>query len=218
MTDALGEKSFLPYSETTIDSLKLAEEEARRLGHNYVGTEHLLLGAIHDGNVAHVLRSESLYPEKPSLLERFRNEVEFIIGRGDRPSMSEILLTPRAKRALVLTDQEAKRLEASVVEPYHILLGLCVEGEGIAAGVLESRGYSLSMLRARTLSLRESGFAPSETAPIEGSRQPIPEADTLVIRLIASLTDPGISKDLRYSRAIIMEQILNTDTFIVQRQ
>ena len=133
--------------------LTLAQDEAQRFNHAYIGTEHLLLGLIRetDGVAAQVLRSMGVD------LTKVRTAVEFIIGRGDRPVLGEVGLTPAAKRVIELSIDEARRLGHHYLGTEHLLLGLVRDGEGIAAGVLESLGVNLDKVRhevIRTLALR----------------------------------------------------------------
>jgi ATP-dependent Clp protease ATP-binding subunit ClpA len=138
------------FSEQARRVLVLAEEEARRLNHNYMGTEHLLLGLIslHESLAASVLRNLGV------IQDRVRAAVEHIIGRGDTPADGPLGFTPRAVAAAALAIGEAGRIQRrwdGLVEPEHLLLGLLREGEGIAAGVLESFGVTLDRARAQTL-------------------------------------------------------------------
>src|SRR2546430_9465475 len=125
---------FDKFAERARKVLQLAQEEAQRFNHNYIGTEHLLLGMIreHQGAAAKVLASLGVE------LERAREAVEFIIGRGDRTVIGDIGLTPRAKKVIELSADEARRLGHHYIGTEHLLLGLVREGEGIAAGMLES--------------------------------------------------------------------------------
>ena len=136
--------------------LTYAQDESQRFHHNYIGTEHLLLGLIRqgDGVAAHVL--EDMNVELPKV----RTAVEFIIGRGDRPVTGEVGLTPRAKRVIELAIDEARQLGHNYVGTEHLLLGLIREGEGIAAGVLESLGVSLDRTRAEVIRVVDGGDAP----------------------------------------------------------
>jgi ATP-dependent Clp protease ATP-binding subunit ClpC len=138
---------FAKFTERARKVLALAQEEAQRFNHNYIGTEHLLLGLVREGDGvgAHVLRNLGVE------LSRVRNAVEFIIGRGDRIVLGEIGLTPRSKRVIELAVDEADRLQHPYVGTEHILLGLIREGEGIAAGIIESLGVSLEAARRETL-------------------------------------------------------------------
>ena len=123
--------------------LTLAQDEAQRFNHNYIGTEHILLGLlrVQDAVAARVL--ENMNVELPKV----RTAVEFIIGRGDRPVVGEVGLTSSAKRVIELAIDEARRLGHNYIGTEHLLLGLVREGEGIAAGVLESLGVNLDKVR-----------------------------------------------------------------------
>ncbi len=147
---------FDQFSERARRALTLAQEEAQRFNHNYIGTEHLLLGLlrVEDGVAARVLTTLGIK------LEAVRSAVEFIIGRGDRAMMGEIGLTPRAKKVIELGVDEARRLNRGYVGTEHLLLGMLREGEGIAAGVLQSLGADLDRVRTETLrALGEPGGA-----------------------------------------------------------
>ena len=133
--------------------LSLSQEEAQRFQHNYIGTEHLLLGLIQleesvAGRVLHQLGLE---------LYKVRNAIEFIVGRGDRIVLGEISLTPRAKKVIELAVDEARRMGHHYIGPEHLLLGLVREGEGIAAGVLESLGVRLARVRTSVLDVLGQG-------------------------------------------------------------
>lgn len=127
--------------------LTLAQQEAQRFQHNYIGTEHLLLGLISEGEgvAAQVLKNLGVEADKA------RQAVELIIGRGDRIVLGEMGITPRAKKVLELAGEEAQCLGHSFIGTEHILLGLLREGQGIAAGVLASLGLHLEQVRVETL-------------------------------------------------------------------
>ena len=129
--------------------MESAQQEAQRFQHSYIGTEHILLGLVREnkGIAAHVLLN--LGAER----DKVRSAVEYIIGRGDRIVVGEIGLTPRAKRVIELAVDEARRLNHSYIGTEHLLLGLVREGEGIAAGVLESLGVTLEKARKQTVRL-----------------------------------------------------------------
>ncbi len=154
---------FDKFTERARKVLSLAQEEAQRFQHNYIGTEHLLLGLVAEGEgvAAQVLANMGVE------LSKVRNAVEFIIGRGDRIVLGEIGLTPRAKKVIEFAVDEARRLNHHYIGTEHLLLGLVREGEGIAAGVLESLGVNLEKVRASTIQvLRQSSSAiiePDET-------------------------------------------------------
>jgi len=137
---------FEKFSERARRVLSLAQEEAQHFNHNYIGTEHILLGLVRetDGVAARVLGSLGVE------LTKVRSAVEFIIGRGERPSPGDIGLTPRAKKVIELAVDEARRLSHHYIGTEHLLIGIMREGEGVAAGVLESLGVSLDKVRAET--------------------------------------------------------------------
>lgn len=129
--------------------LSLAQEEAQRFQHNYIGTEHLLLGLIREeeGTAAQVLDKLGIE------LEKVRRAVDFIIGRGDRVVPGEVGLTPRSKKVIELAVDEARRMQHRYLGTEHILLGLIREGEGIAAGILTSMGLKLGQVREETIAV-----------------------------------------------------------------
>jgi ATP-dependent Clp protease ATP-binding subunit ClpC len=124
--------------------LSLAQEEAQRFQHNYIGTEHLLLGLIdeREGVAIKVLNKMGIEPGK------IRSEIESIIGRGDRIVLGEIGLTPRAKRVIELAVNEARAMHQHHIGTQHLLLGLLREHEGIAGMVLWRLGATLEGARA----------------------------------------------------------------------
>src|SRR6266704_1753146 len=134
---------FGKFTERARKVLSLAQEEAQRFQHNYIGTEHLLLGLVREGEgvAAKVLNNLGVD------LNKVRSTVEFIIGRGDRIVPGEIGLTPRAKKVIELAVDEARRLNHHYIGTEHLLLGLLREGSGIGAGVLEDLGVSLNRAR-----------------------------------------------------------------------
>jgi ATP-dependent Clp protease ATP-binding subunit ClpA len=127
--------------------LVLAQEEARLLNHNYIGTEHLLLGLIHEGEGVAATALESLGIS----LEAFRGQVEEIIGQGQSMPTGHIPFTPRAKKVLELSLREAKQLGHNYIGTEHILLGLIREGEGVAAQVLVKLGAGLDRVRQQVI-------------------------------------------------------------------
>jgi ATP-dependent Clp protease ATP-binding subunit ClpA len=142
--------------------LSLAQEEAQSFQHNYIGTEHILLGLIREGEG---VAAKVLY-DLGVELNKARSAVEFIIGRGDRIVLGEIGLTPRSKKVIELAIDEAHRLNHHYVGTEHLLLGLVREGEGIASGVLESLGANLEKVRRQTLQvLAQCSTATTYTLP-----------------------------------------------------
>ena len=142
---------FEKFSERARRVLTLAQEEAQHFNHSYIGTEHILLGLVREeeGMAAKVLVNMGIG------LAKVRSAVEFIIGRSEKPTSGEIGLTPRAKRVIELAIDEARHLSHNYIGTEHLLLGLLREGEGVAAGVLDSLGVTIERARAeitRTLS------------------------------------------------------------------
>jgi ATP-dependent Clp protease ATP-binding subunit ClpC len=133
----------------------LAQEEARMLNHNYIGTEHILLGLIHEGEGVAAKALEALGLS----LKDVRGEVEEIIGQGQSVPTGQIPFTPRAKKVLELSLRESLQLGHNYIGTEHILLGLVREGEGVGAQVLQKRGADLDSVRAKVVSLL-SGFTP----------------------------------------------------------
>jgi ATP-dependent Clp protease ATP-binding subunit ClpC len=144
---------FEKFSEPARKVLSLAQDEAQRFHHSYIGTEHLLLGLVREGEgvAAKALASSGVE------LTRVRSAVEATIGRGDRLVMGEIGLTPRLKKVLELAVDEARRLNHDRVDTEHLLLGLTREGEGIAAGILTKGGVALDSVRTRVMDTLRHG-------------------------------------------------------------
>merc|ERR1712028_91098 len=138
---------FERFTEKAIKVIMLAQEEARRLGHNFVGTEQIMLGLIGEGSGVgpKILKSMGVK------LKDARIEVEKIIGRGSGFVAVEIPFTPRAKRVLELSLEEARQLGHNYIGTEHLLLGLIKEGEGVAARVLENLSVDLSKVRSQII-------------------------------------------------------------------
>jgi ATP-dependent Clp protease ATP-binding subunit ClpC len=150
---------FERFTDRARRAVVLAQEEARLLNHNYVGTEHLLLGLIHEGEGVAAMALESLGIS----LQAVRREVEEIIGQGQSAPTGHIPFTPRAKKVLELSLREVMQLGHNYVGTEHILLGLIREGEGVAAQVLVKVGASLDRVRQQVIQLL-SGYARGEVA------------------------------------------------------
>ena len=198
---------FEKFSERARRALTYAQEEAQRFNHNYIGTEHILLGLVRetDGVAAKVLQNLDVD------LSKVRSAVEFIIGRGGKTSSAEVGLTPRAKKVIELAVDEARRLNHSYVGTEHLLLGLLREGEGVAGGVLESLGVSLERARAETTRILNQGAMQSQQAPRSTSKTPT--LDQLGVDLTAMARagklDPVIGRHKEIQRVI---QILSRRT------
>jgi ATP-dependent Clp protease ATP-binding subunit ClpC len=199
---------FEKFSERARRVLSLAQEEAQRFNHNYIGTEHILLGLVRetDSVAARVLGSLGVE------LSKVRSAVEFIIGRGERPSPGDIGLTPRAKKVIELAVDEARRLSHHYIGTEHLLIGIMREGEGVAAGVLESLGVSLDKVRAETTRILNQsvsqGHGQSRTTTTR-----TPTLDQLGIDLTAAARagklDPVIGRTKEIARVV---QILSRRT------
>ncbi len=207
---------FDKFTERARRVLTLAQEEAQRFNHNYIGTEHLLLGLVREGDGVAAKVLSNLGVE----LGKVRSAVEFIIGRGDRAVLGEIGLTPRAKKVIELAVDEARRLNHHYIGTEHLLLGLVREGEGIAAGVLESLGVNLERVRAETTRiLSQSGPATAGagagSSSSSGSRSATrtPTIDQLGFDLTAAARagtlDPVIGRSKEIQRVV---QILSRRT------
>jgi len=191
---------FEKFTERARKVLSLAQEEAQRFNHNYIGTEHLLLGLVREGEGVAAKVLNNLGVE----LNKVRSAVEFIIGRGDRIVLGDIGLTPRAKKVIELAVDEARRLNHHYIGTEHLLLGLVREGEGIAAGVLESLGVNLDKVRAETIKVL------NQNNPHEGSgrdkHSKTPTIDQMGIDLTAHARqgklDPIVGREKEIERVI----------------
>ena len=197
---------FEKFSERARRVLTIAQEEARNLNHSYIGTEHILLGLVREdeGVAAKILTNMNIN------LGKVRSAVEFIIGRGEKPTTSETGLTPRAKRVIELAIDEARHLGQSYIGTEHLLLGLLREEEGVASGVLDSFGITLEQARNETAHFLSQG-APKSRLTRAASRTPV--LDQLGIDLTtaarAGKLDPVIGRTKEISRII---QILSRRT------
>ncbi len=197
---------FEKFSERARKVLTFAQEEAQHLNHSYIGTEHILLGLLREeeGVAAKVLINLG------AGLNKVRASVEFIIGRGEKPSAGETGLTPRARRVIELAIDEARYLGHSYIGTEHLLLGLLREGEGIAAGVLDSFGITLDRARAETTRILSQGVPRSKLARTTSRT---PALDQLGIDLTeaarAGKLDPVVGRAKEIERVI---QILSRRT------
>ena len=198
---------FEKFSERARRVLSLAQEEAQRFNHNYIGTEHILLGLARetDSVAARVLVSLGVE------LSKVRSAVEFIIGRGERPAPGDIGLTPRAKKVIELAVDEARRLSHHYIGTEHLLIGIMREGGGVAAGVLESLGISLEKVRAETTRILNQSVSQGHPAGRASTRTPT--LDQLGIDLTSAARnnklDPVIGRSKEIQRVV---QILSRRT------
>src|SRR5690348_7003532 len=191
---------FEKFTERARKVLSLAQEEAQRFQHNYIGTEHLLLGLVREGEGVAAKVLANLGVE----LNKVRSAVEFIIGRGDRIVLGEIGLTPRAKKVIELAVDEARRLNHHYIGTEHLLLGLVREGEGIAAGVLESLGVNLEKVRSQTIQvLSQSGNPHGETREKHSKTPTIDQMGIdLTLQARAGKLDPVVGREQEIERVI----------------
>src|SRR6187399_3276835 len=190
----------------------LAQEEARMLNHNYIGTEHILLGLIHEGEGVAAKALESL----GIALEGVRQQVEEIIGQGQQAPSGHIPFTPRAKKVLELSLREALQLGHNYIGTEHILLGLIREGEGVAAQVLVKLGADLNRVRQQVIQLL-SGYQGKETATAGAPAEGAPSSSLVLDQFGTNLTqaaregklDPVIGRDKEIERVM---QILSRRT------
>jgi ATP-dependent Clp protease ATP-binding subunit ClpC len=199
---------FDKFTERARRVLTLAQEEAQRFNHNYIGTEHLLLGLVREGDGVAAKVLANLGVE----LTKVRSAVEFIIGRGERATPGEIGLTPRAKKVIELAVDEARRLSHHYIGTEHLLLGLVREGEGIAASVLESLGVNLERVRAETTRILSQSMPQSAGTGARSSTR-TPTVDQLGMDLTTAARqgklDPIVGRDREIER---MVQILSRRT------
>jgi ATP-dependent Clp protease ATP-binding subunit ClpC len=192
---------FDKFTDRARKVLTLAQDEAQRFNHNYIGTEHLLLGLVREGEGVAARVLENMNVELPKV----RTAVEFIIGRGDRPVVGEVGLTPRAKRVIELAIDEARRLGHNYIGTEHLLLGLVREGEGIAAGVLESLGVNLDKVRHEVIRVLSQSSAAGPAQETKRASK-TPTVDQLGINLTeaarAGKLDPVIGREKEIERVI----------------
>ena len=190
----------------------LAQEEARMLNHNYIGTEHILLGLIHEGEGVAAKALEALNIS----LEAVRSQVEEIIGQGQQAPSGHIPFTPRAKKVLELSLREALQLGHNYIGTEHILLGLIREGEGVAAQVLVKLGADLNRVRQQVIQLL-SGYQGKEAATSGGPAEGTPATSLVLDQFGRNLTqaarenklDPVIGRDKEIERVM---QVLSRRT------
>ena len=177
----------------------LAQEEARMLNHNYIGTEHILLGLIHEGEGVAAKALESLGIS----LEGVRSQVEEIIGQGQQAPSGHIPFTPRAKKVLELSLREALQLGHNYIGTEHILLGLIREGEGVAAQVLVKLGADLNRVRQQVIQLLSGyqGKGEPATAGAPGEGTPSTLARPRPVRPQPHRTPPARASSTRSSGA-----------------
>jgi hypothetical protein len=186
-----GSPKFDKFTARARKVLSLAQEEAQRLQHNYIGTEHLLLGLVREGEgiAAHVLTDLDVD------LNAVRERVEYIIGRGEHHVAGAVGLTPRSKKVFELAVDEARRLGHRYIGTEHLLLGLVREGEGIGAGVLESFGLNLEQVRRGVIAaLAQHGADAFPEGPPAGPKNNVVTCrlDDRAVDALDALVEAGI--------------------------
>src|SRR5918911_2701183 len=203
----MAQDKFDKFTERARKVLQLAQEEAQRFNHNYIGTEHILLGLVREGDgvAARVLSNLGIQ------LDTVRSAVEVTIRRGDRVGLGGIGVTPRAQKVIGLAVDEAGRLYHQYIGTEHLLLGLVREGEGIAAGVLESLGVSLDRVRAQVIHVLSQSSSYTQHEARQATRTPT--IDQMGIDLTAAARagklDPCIGRAREIERVV---QILSRRT------
>jgi ATP-dependent Clp protease ATP-binding subunit ClpC len=200
---------FDKFSDRARQALRLAQEEARHMGHNHIGTEHLLLGLLREGRG---LAAQSL-TEMGIRLNQTREAVEFVVGKAEADSaLGEPTLTPQTKKVIEFAVDEARQMGYRYIGTEHLLLGLLREDEGIAVGVLESLGVSSRAARAKVLEMVGHGSREKRKAK-EEKDSPTPFADQLGLDLTAAARegqlDPVIGRQKEIERVM---QVLSRRT------
>lgn len=183
--------------DNSVDVLNFAEEEALGFNHLYVGTEHLLLSLIRSphAELKQVLAGLEIDATK------VRSRVDFILGRGEKPVLTNLELTPRARKVIELSYEEVKRMQQEITTPPFILLGIVREGEGIAAGLLVNWGGNLNKVRA----IRRTIANPQP----EPHQQPESLEDQVMYGLTNRFTDPRYPRDKKDLLAQTIKNLLD---------
>jgi ATP-dependent Clp protease ATP-binding subunit ClpC len=207
-----GANLFEKFTDKARRVVVLAQEEAKLLNHNYIGTEHILLGLIHEGEGVAAKALEALGIN----LEQVREQVQDIIGQGQQSPSGHIPFTPRAKKVLELSLREALQLGHSYIGTEHLLLGLIREGEGVAAQVLTKLGADTNKVRQQVIQLL-SGYQGKEAVSVGGEAQPQAKGSTILDQYGRNLThaaaegklDPVVGRERETERVM---QILSRRT------
>ena len=190
---------FEKFSERARRVLTLAQEEAQQLNHSYIDTEHILLGLVREeeGVAAKVLANVGVG------LNKVRSAVEFVIGRGEKPSSGETGLTPKAKKVIELAIDEARHLGHNYIGTEHLLLGLLREGGGVAAAILDSLGVTIEQVRTETVRVI-SESSPKSKATRTASRTPVLDhlGVDLTVAAQSGKLDPVIGRFKEIERVI----------------
>src|SRR5947208_2216400 len=199
---------FERFTERAKKVLTLAQEEAERSHHSYIGTEHLLLGLLREGEglAAKVLNNLGVE------IGKVRQTIESVLGRNERIIIQQIIPTSRVKKVIEISFEEARRMGHNYVGTEHLLLGLLIEGEGIAAHVLEDLGASLDKVRSEIERLlNDSTVEEAEPAPKKPAKTPLLDQFGRDLTEMArkNLLDPVIGREMEIERVV---QILSRRT------
>ncbi|HEY6058771.1 MAG TPA: Clp protease N-terminal domain-containing protein, partial [Candidatus Limnocylindrales bacterium] len=185
---------FDKFTDRARKVLTLAQDEAQRFNHNYIGTEHLLLGLVREGEGVAARVLENMNVE----LAKVRTAVEFIIGRGDRPVVGEVGLTPRAKRVIELAIDEARRLGHNYIGTEHLLLGLVRVSDGVGGRVLASVGVDADRARQEVLAvLAGSSAEPRSAEPTSGEPTWAPSPSSTAPMVVTGQLSPDAARRAR---------------------
>src|SRR5256712_4897881 len=192
---------FERFTERAKKVLTLGQEEAERSHHSYIGTEHLLLGLLREGEglAAKVLNNLGVE------IGKVRQTIESVLGRNERIIIQQIIPTSRVKKVIEISFEEARRMGHNYVGTEHLLLGLLIEGEGIAAHVLEDLGATLEKVRAEIERLlHDSAVEGSEPAPKKPSKTPLLDQFRRDLTELArkNQLDPVIGREIALDRVI----------------
>ncbi len=182
---------FERFTERSRRAIVLAQEEARLLNHNYIGTEHLLLGLLADtdGTAAHTLESLGI------TLDAARDQVRQIIGEGSHSQAGHIPFTPRTKKVLELSLREALSLRSQSIGSAHLLLGLIAEGEGVGVQIIERLGAPLTTLRQ--VAIENAGTETDPAVTVTAGWPAPPQSRRVRVEGLGAITEVLISIDRR---------------------
>ncbi|MDO8452197.1 MAG: Clp protease N-terminal domain-containing protein [bacterium] len=200
--DSLGAEISDRFTNASKRLLVLAQEQAQKFNHNYIGSEHLLLGAISVD--AEPLRTT--FGDADVTIGRARSATEFIIGRGDRVVVGEISLTPKAKKCIGLAVEAANHNGSKPIGIEHILYGILEDDNGIATGILQALGVNTEKLKGNLKQLL--------SAPKAETQAPLSLSEATAVRLLKMLSDESIPKEQRFE----LFALVNAAMVAIQRR
>lgn len=212
MIDPSALPGLATFSQPARNVLTFAREEAERVTHNHIGTEHLLLGLVREGEGVAAQVLAGLHVD----IDLARRAVESTVGRGDRRPIGEIALTPRARKVLELAAAEAGLLDHHSIGTEHLLLGLVREGEGLAADVLESLGSDMKRIRRETLRALSGPSTPRRRLVEPGQAKDNVVTCRIAVRDLAAidaLVEAGIRSTRSAAAAWLLHAGIQADHF-----